>query len=124
MRRPDPCHQRCSRLVARLGATDTSAELDRSQPALDRFHEVVAFGVPVERPAFDDLAAELGDDVVGVDHGGEPDTGSLAVAVEIGSNDEQLVGERVVVGQPGGRSRSELELAGSSPGGQPIGISE
>ncbi len=118
------CHQRCGRLVARLGATDTLAELDRSQPALHRLHEVVAFGVPVERSAFDDLAAELGDDVVGVDHGGEPDPGSLAVAVEVGSDDEQLIGERVVVGKPGARSRSELELAGPSPGGQPIGISE
>jgi hypothetical protein len=43
--------------------------LDRSEPPFDRLDEVVATGVPLERPAFDDLRTELGDDVVGIDFG-------------------------------------------------------
>ena len=124
LRRPHPRHQCRGGLVARFRTADTLAELDRSESTLDRFDQVVAAGVPLERPTFDDLRAELGDDVLRVDHGGEADPGPLPATVEVGSNEKRLVCERVVVGQPCARAGAQLELAGASPRGQPVGVAE
>ncbi len=124
LRRPHAGHQCRRRLVARLGSVDPFAELDRSEPPFDGFDEVVAVGVPAERPAFDDLGAELRHDVVGLDCCSQPDARPIATTIEISRHEKRLVGEWVVIGQPCAGPSAELELAGSTLCGQPIWIAE
>ena len=87
-------------MLAWFGASGSATELNRTEAPLDRFHEVVAVGVPLHGASLVDVRAERGDHLIGVDGCGETDAGSIASAIEVGDDDEQLVGQRVVFGQP------------------------
>ena len=120
----DSRHQGRRRLVACVGAAGSQAELDRSQPSFDRLDEVVAIGVPGDGAALGDLGSERCDHVVGVDRRGQADPRPVVSTIEICCNHEQLVGQRVVVGQPTRRTGTELELPRTPLSGEAIGIPE
>ena len=64
-------------------------------------------------------------DVVGADRRGESDAGVLAVAVDVGGDDERLVGERVLAVGEGAGAGAQLELPGRRAArGEPIGVGE
>ena len=106
-------HQRRRGGLARLGSSDLRpsriAPRRRStvstRSSRSPFHAIVRCSLM--------SSAELGDDVVDVDGCGQPDPGPVAAAVEVGGDEERLVGERVVVGEEGARTRAQLELTRS-----------
>ena len=67
--------------------------------------EVIALLVPVEDLLALDFVAERGDQLRRLDPGADADASAAAVAIEIGGNDELLVGERVGCRQPRPRFR-------------------
>jgi hypothetical protein len=120
-RRPDPLHQRRRRRRSRRGSSGRGPELHATEAALDPLDEVVAIDVPLQADALVDLVGELHRHLVGVQAGGESDPGSAALAVEVGGDDERLVGERIGVGEPRTGAGAELELPRPTPGREPVG---
>ncbi len=86
------------------------AQLNRSEPTLDLLAQVVAVGVPCDGSLFEDVGPEVRNHITGIDGSSEPDSGLVALAVEVGRHDERFVGERVVAGQKGGAPGTELVL--------------
>ena len=117
-------HQRRRGRVAGLRSSDLPAELDRAEATLDRLDEIVPTAIPFDRALLDDVRSELGDHRIGVDDRGQSNPGPVAAAVEVGGHEKLLVGERVVVGEPGARARAELELTRSPSRGQAIRVAE
>ena len=64
---------------------------------------------------------EHGGDLVRVDRRAEADAGPGSLAVEVGGDEERHRRQRIVVGDPRAGSGAQLELAGPTAGGEPIG---
>ncbi len=115
-------HQGRRGRVTRARPPGRRAELEPAHAPVDLFDQVVPVGVPHERHPFGDLVVEHERHLVCIESCREPDARTVSLAVQVGGDEELLVGERVVVGQPSGGARPELELAGSAAACEPFGV--
>ena len=110
---PHPLDQRGDGRLAGRRAADVLGEQHPAEAHLAAQHEVVAPAVPHQRLAVLDLVGERVDQLVGVERRAEADAGVVPLAVEVGGDDEPLVGQRVVRRGPRARRRC---AAGTGPG--------
>ena len=90
-------------------------EQHRTEPDGLVHHQLVALLVPGEDLPTFDVVAECVDQLRRFDAGADAHAGTAAVAVEVGGNDEALVGQRVVGRNPRATAGAHLELTGLPP---------
>ncbi len=96
--------------VAGGGGAHLLVEQHSTEASFDAQDQVVALLVPHDGLAPFDLVGQRRDHVVDVERGADADAGVVALAVEIGCDDEPFVGERIGRRRPCRRAGAQLEL--------------